>query len=301
MKDIKFGIVVPTRNRPLNLINLLKSIEKCTLHPVACIVVDFSDFDYDLPECTFPVFFERPGIVGQVKQRNYGIKLLYKLKLVDYVLLLDDDIILEADSIFESISTATRYVQKDLRFVGFSLNVINLKSSNDILRKILFYPKKPGVVLSTTFNSSLCNLYKDIECDWVLGGAALWNLDFLNQHPNKYPFSGKAFGEDLFYCSQVKNVARFAASLNAKCSHIDLYLESPINNSFRVIYNGGVSETNMRLYLARSFTMYSTFLTIVHIIWSGFLGIGYGLMTLSAKHSALALGRIAGVFKQILK
>ena len=300
MKDIKFGIVVPTRNRPQNLVNLLKSIENSKLHPAALILVDFSDFHYDLPECTFPVLFERPGIEGQVNQRNYGVNLLNKLKLVDYVLILDDDIVLEVDAISECISTATYYVKQDLRFVGFSLNIVNLKSSNDLFRKMLLYPKKPGLVRITTFNSSLCDLSQDTECDWVVGGAALWSIDFLNRHPNNYPFSGKAYGEDLFYCSQVHNVARFAASSKAKCSHIDSYSTSQINNSFYVRYNEGVSDTNLRLYLARSFYMYSLPLTIFHILWSGFLGIVYGFMKLSAQHIALALGRIAGILKQSL-
>ena len=69
---------------------------------------------------------------------------------------------------------------------------------------------------------------------------------------------------------------------------------------FYVRYNEGVSDTNLRLYLARSFYMYSLPLTIFHILWSGFLGIVYGFMKLSAQHIALALGRIAGILKQSL-
>src|SRR3972149_1187854 len=114
--NTKVGIVVPTRNRPENIVNLLASIEKSTIHPVVCVIVDSSDFVYELPVCSFPLLFETPGIRGQVNQRNYGIRLLKKFGNVEYALLLDDDIVLKPQAISEAIAGIERYVNNDPGF-----------------------------------------------------------------------------------------------------------------------------------------------------------------------------------------
>ena len=142
--NTKVGIVVPTRNRPENIKNFLASIERSSIHPAVC-VVDSSDSAYELPVCSFPLLFETPGIRGQVNQRNYGIHLLKKFGGVEYALLLDDDIVLKPEAISEAMDGIKRYVRNDPGFVGFALNVINLRKSNHIYRRLLLHPKGLGL------------------------------------------------------------------------------------------------------------------------------------------------------------
>lgn len=295
--DAKIGIVVPTRNRPKNIANLLASIEKSTIHPAVCIIVDSSDFVYEIPNCNFPLLFETPGIRGQVKQRNYGISLLKGFENVEYVFLLDDDIVLEPDAIREAISGIKRYVSNDPRFVGFALNIINLRKSNHIFRRLLLHPKKPGVVTMATINSSLANLDCDIESDWVLGGAGVWNLDFLIKNPSDYPFSGKAYSEDLYYCSMVRDNARFAALSKAKCTHVDPYEIRNSDNFCGSAYCEGINDAKIRMFIAKSFRQYSVFMTAIHILWVGVLGMVFGLALLDRVAFMLGFGRITGLIK----
>jgi glycosyltransferase involved in cell wall biosynthesis len=298
LPEHSIGIVVPTRNRPSNLAELLTSIERSTIHPAICVVVDASDFDYDLPACTFPLKFTKPCVRGQVKQRNYGIALLKSFGHINYALLLDDDILLDKDAINEALAGAARYANEDPRFVGFALNIVNIGNSSRLSRTLLFHPKKPGVVTRATFGSSLCNLDDDTECRWVLGGAALWNLNFLIQNPNNYPVEGKAFGEDFYYCSLVQAKARFAALAQAKCMHMDQY---EINaDNCRVSLREGISDTNVRLFIARRFPQYSITLTIFHILWVGFLGGVIGIFTGRCNTLMFGVGRLIGLVKRRL-
>ncbi len=295
--NTKVGMVVPTRNRPENIANLLASIERSTIHPAVCIIVDSSDFAYEFPVCSFPLLFETPGIRGQVNQRNYGIRLLKEFADVEYALLLDDDIVLEPDSIREAIEGIGRYVSKDRRFVGFALNVVNLKKSNHIYRRLLLHPKKPGTVTKSTFCSSLSNLDSDAECDWVLGGAAVWNLDFLLKNPSDYPFSGKAYSEDLYYCSIVRDRARFAALSKARCAHVDYYEIKKADNTSRLAYIEGVNDAKIRVFIAKNFRQYSVPMTAMHILWVGCLGMVFGSAKLDRTALMLGIGRITGLMK----
>jgi len=296
--DNRIGIVVPTRNRPLNVAQFLAAVEGSTIHPAVCIIVDASDFNYDVPACIFPLRLMRPGLRGQVKQRNYGISLLKEFGNIEYALLLDDDILLEPDAINEALAGAARYVNQDSGFVGFALNIVNMGKSSRLSRRLLLHPKQPGVVTRAAFGSSLCNLDRDIECGWVLGGAALWNLDFLIENPNNYPIQGKAYGEDFYYCSMMRAHARFAALSKARCRHIDQYGISA--GSCRSLFGEGVSDTKVRMFIARKFPQYSVCLTIMHILWVGALGGGAGMVTCQCKAFMLGMGRLVGLVKRRL-
>lgn len=297
MIDTKLGFVVPTRNRPGNIVKLLASIEKSTVYPAVCVIVDSSDFGYEIPSFSFPILFETPSIRGQVKQRNYGIGILREFGKIEYAFLIDDDMVLEPEAIREAVEGVERYVRISPKFVGFALNITNLRKSNHIFRRLMLYPKKSGMVTMSTANSSLSNLDCDTECDWVLGGAAVWNLDFLIKNPNDYPFSGKAYGEDLYYCSTVHDRARFAALSRSRCSHVDHYEIKKAENISRSAYIAGVNDTKIRMFIAKSFRQYSVFMTGIHILWVGFLGVVFGSALLDRAAFMLGIGRITGLTK----
>jgi glycosyltransferase involved in cell wall biosynthesis len=289
------GIVVPTRNRPENIKNLLVSIEGSSVHPAVCIIVDWSDEAYDLPSCSFPILFETPGIRGQVHQRNFGIRKLSEFGAVKYALLLDDDILLEPDTIAETLAGIARYEAVSKDFVGFALNITNLRNANHVFRRLLLHPRKPGAVSRSTFNSSLSNPDSDLECSWVLGGAAAWSLPFLVKNPSDYPFPGKAYSEDLYYCSMVRESARFAAFAKARCRHVDYYELRASENVFRSAYREGVSDTKIRMSIARKFRQYSTLLTAMHVVWVGAVGMTFGAAALDRAALGVGIGRIIGL------
>jgi glycosyltransferase involved in cell wall biosynthesis len=297
--NYKFGIVIPTRNRPENVRNLLSSIERSTIYPAQCILVDSSDFKYDLLSCSFPLLFVTPNINGQVNQRNYGIRLLNECGNVDYVFLLDDDIVLEPDTIHGALDGIRKFISIDPMFIGFALNITNLVSSNNLNIRLLLYPRQPGLVTKSAFNSSLANLDRDVECDWVLGGAAVWSMDFISKNPNDYPFTGKAYSEDLYYCSKVRYRARFAAICKARCSHIDNYEIRVSKRIEYAAYREGFNDAKIRIHISKSFPQYSVFLTILHMLWVGVVGMGYGMVFFDRAAFFVGVGRVVGLMSSV--
>jgi hypothetical protein len=276
---------------------LLTSLEASTVHPAVCIIVDASDADYELPKCTFKVVIATPGIRGQVKQRTHGIVQLKATSGIRYAMVLDDDIVLEADAIEKAIAAVERYAATDPRVVGFALNITNLRKASHLYRRLLFHPRSPGRVTASTFSSSLAGLTADIECDWVLGGAALWNLDFLYANPSNYPFAGKAYSEDLYYCSMVGERGKFVALAAVRCAHVDHYEIRKAKELGREAYREGVNDSRIRMSIARTFHQYSVSLTVIHILWVGFAGIVFGTVAFDRAALMLGCGRLAGLLK----
>jgi glycosyltransferase involved in cell wall biosynthesis len=294
-----FGVVIPTRNRPVNIHRLVLSLEHSTLQPTICVIIDSSDFSYDISSRNFQIIFVTPGVRGQVQQRNYGILLLQDFPDIEYVMFLDDDIVVAPSCLQEAMTAVEKYASLDTAFVGFALNIVNLKKSSHILRRLLLHPPNPGRVSQSAFCSSLSNLDYDMECEWVLGGAAVWSKKFLSRHLNDYPFKGKAYSEDLYYSSLVRNQARFFALARAKCRHEDNYEIASVPNSFRVAYREGVNDTRIRIYLAKRFPQYSVYLATLHTIWVSFVGVCFGIFSLNRNSCALGMGRLTGLFLPI--
>ena len=296
MSGSRVGIVVPTRNRSNNVLALLSALERSSVYPEVCLIVDSSDNEYSLPETSFPVLLLRPGIKGQVAQRNFGIDYLRETRSIEYALLLDDDIVLEKNAIREAIDSIQRFKEKDSLYVGFSLNITNFRNAGHLVRRLLLHPNKPGAVTKGAMNSSLCNANKDVECDWVLGGAAIWDLDFLCAHRNNYPFAGKAYAEDLYFSSKVHGHGKFAVISGARCGHFDQY-RSGFDSKCMPFYFEGEKETAVRVFIAASFPQYSETRAKFHILWIAVLGILSGVLTFKCAPFMLGIGRISGLIR----
>jgi glycosyltransferase involved in cell wall biosynthesis len=286
------GIVIPTRNRHRNLDQLLLYLDKSSMYPSRCIIVDSSDFLYRAPAVKFSLEVVRAPQKGQVRQRNHGISLLSLNSEIKYVLILDDDILLGEETIRQAMLRATICRGEDPQFVGFGLNLQTRR--RDILSAIMLYPVAPGVVTRSCVGSAPKNLTQDISCDWVLGGCTLWDLNFLVSNPNDYPFEGKAYAEDLYFCSLVSHKAKFMALSEARCMHIDQYNEA---NGLKELCFAGIDDVRVRLYISKRFSKYSQILTWLHLFWIGILGFFYGLITLRRERVFLGGGRVLGLLK----
>jgi glycosyltransferase involved in cell wall biosynthesis len=299
MKNNNFAIVIPTKNRPKNLKNLIQSLCESLLKPVIVIIVDSSDNFGKLNSSYLNIIYENPNIIGQVKQRNYGIKKLIDNYDVDYILCLDDDILLFKSTLTELFNGVDKFRKIDSSFIGFSLNIVNNKSAKSFSRRILMYSKIPGKITKSAYNSSLSSDDCDIESDWVLGGATLWSKEFLKSNINDYPFSGKAYGEDLYYSSKIRSIARFAVIESARCLHNDIY-ESEKNFLFNNnSFVEGYRDSQARFFIANSFPQYSLIMSILHTLWIGSLGFIGGIFKFNGNIMLLSLGRIFGCIKII--
>lgn len=120
MTNLTSSIVIPTKNRPRDLINCLKSIKKQTILPQEIIIVDSSSkslkqniaFNRFFTSNNFPqtkLIYKRSAS-GTAKQRNIGINLTTQ----ELIYFLDDDTTL--DPLY--LETLQHYFKQNSTYVG---------------------------------------------------------------------------------------------------------------------------------------------------------------------------------------
>lgn len=133
---------------------------------------------------------------GQIRQRNLGIsKLDERTKLVATM---DDDVTYHEEAIIKMIEYWSS-VKPDTGGVGF--NMVNLPSNkhNWFLDLLGLSAPESGRVLKSGFNTTISNVDKDIQVEWLNGGATVWHQDLLMNNPHKELNIKWAVGEDLIF------------------------------------------------------------------------------------------------------
>jgi len=126
---LDISVIVPTRNRTRDLVNLLDSLRNQTRLPDELIVVDASDNDdtenmlaeqgNQLP---FDVVYQRAS-PGSARQRNIG----FGLSRVRYLFFFDDDVVLEPEYVRIIYDTFLEHGQGQLG--GVTGRIANIKES----------------------------------------------------------------------------------------------------------------------------------------------------------------------------
>lgn len=127
---IKFDVVIPTKNRPDDLRNIMCSIDSQSIAPANVIVVDQSD-NKQLITCSKKyniIHIHNPCISGLTEAKNIGVD----SSLSDLIFFFDDDIILDAN-FFEIM---INYFRENKHLSGICGRQKNSKSST---LKILFF------------------------------------------------------------------------------------------------------------------------------------------------------------------
>ncbi|MBF0239113.1 MAG: glycosyltransferase [SAR324 cluster bacterium] len=191
--------IIPTKNRPQKITNLLTTLEKQTA-PCGRIIIVASGQNIENVVNDFrkriPVEYHHSSISGQILQRNFGINLLDdRTKLVAT---LDDDIELEPDAL-ERMVAFWNQVESDTAGVGFNItNEPTHKYSK--LRQILGTSgPEAGKILKSGINTSITNVGQTIRSEWLNGGATMWKQEILRKYPHKEINVRWAVCEDLIY------------------------------------------------------------------------------------------------------
>lgn len=111
------SICIPSKNRPVDIVRCLASIERQTERPAEIILVDQSDTAYAVPKVEGLVHIYEPGLSGSAAAKNVGVR----ASSGEVVLFLDDDVELLPTCI-QSLSEAFR---RHPAAVGMSCSVIN--------------------------------------------------------------------------------------------------------------------------------------------------------------------------------
>jgi len=210
------AVVVPTRNRPIQVKKLLASLAAQGMRPGSVILVNYSgNIEPVIAEFKdrLSVTYIQSTVPGQIHQRNIGIKAVssnYRL-----VAFLDDDIVL-ADDAFERIIDFWNKVPSNTAGVGF--NIVNCSPFRHSPFRVFLRlsSKSPGKVLKSGYNVSIQNVAQDVQTEWLGGGFTVWSDRILRRYKQDDLQTGWAIGEDLrfsypigkkfplFICSQAK-------------------------------------------------------------------------------------------------
>jgi len=217
----KIALIIPTRNRPELLRKLLNSIQLQQVKPDQVIVVDGSDQPLKTliePGLFYELTYQYVFPPSLTKQRNEGIKLLHPdITLAGY---LDDDIELKPGAI-EEVLNFWENSSKDIGGVAF--NIVNNPPRNPlskaITRLFMMTGKNPGKVLASGFCTTEVPLTKDLESQWLCGGATIWRRNILENYKFDEWYKGWAYHEDVEFSYRVHKKYRLFVIFKARVEH----------------------------------------------------------------------------------
>jgi len=182
------ALIIPTKDRPEKMVNLLDSI---SAQGVACgriIVVDGGKSIRGIVESyrdKIPVEYHECRPPAQIRQRNMAISLLEGS--TPLVGLFDDDIVLEEGAL-EAMINFWNQCTSDT--AGVSFNVVNNPPYTYSLPRAFFgmSAKAQGKVLRSGYNIALSPAENNLRSEWLNGGSTVWRqkilLNFKNQEIN---------------------------------------------------------------------------------------------------------------------
>ena len=192
------AIIIPTKDRPREIRQLLKSISELDCKVGRIIIIASGQ---DIKHVVMP-FVDRIHVEyhysepGQIKQRNKGISLLNdSTKLVATI---DDDAFFHKNSISEMIKF---WNSIDPETAGVGFNIVNQVGHRHTWLRGIFGVSvpEPGRVLKFGSNTSITNVKQNIRCEWLNGGATMWRQHILKNNPHENICSKWAVFEDLIF------------------------------------------------------------------------------------------------------
>lgn len=207
--------LIPTKDRPELLRSMIKTIGAMTMRPGQIIVVDGADSAKavceEFPELPIDYYTCRPP--GQVRQRNLGIeKVRDTIKLVGSF---DDDLEVDEKALEAFLQF---YNNSEKEYGGVSFNITNRRGYRFNFFKYIFQMSgtRPGQLLPSGYNTNICDLRENIDSDWILGGATLWQHQILRDIKRPDWYGNYAYGEDVEYSILVARNYPLAVCADAK-------------------------------------------------------------------------------------
>jgi glycosyltransferase involved in cell wall biosynthesis len=239
MSEVKYSIVIPTRNRPHLLHNLIKEIDIQNRNLLEIIIIDSSDTpnsnDY-LNETK--ICYVHTKIRSAAIQRNIGIKLISSESKNTFFL--DDDVRIDSDY-FEQLNNVLQNTNA-IGASGVALNLMNKNKRpipagiNGLLKRLfLLDSKMEGKVLKSAVNIP-CRLDEPIyeilsEVEWLIG-CAVWNNKIFKIMKFNEKFLGQSVGEDLLFSCQASQYGKLIVHKRVILNHMESEIERPNKEAF---------------------------------------------------------------------
>jgi len=294
----KIAFVVATKDRPVELRNMLRSLEAQSYKPDQIIIVDGSAEPVEdvLKEfSTFSINYIRCIPPSAARQRNVGIKAVKpEITLIGF---LDDDTVLEPDAL-EKMMEFWERASDDIG--GAAFNMVNhpplhaswLKSL-PLTEKLGLYSKDKGKVLPSGFHTMIGFVSETIFVQWLTTGATVWRKNILDKFQFDEWFKGYSYLEDLDFSYQIGKEYRLAIVANAK------YYHYPASTGRGSSYEFGKREVANRLYFVKKNQNLSLFRCYLALLVRMFMSMSFSIKERRLGYLQRAFGNCVGIVLSI--
>ena len=289
-KDIAF--IIPTKDRPEKVKNVLESIASQTMlcgrlivvdggQSVKNIVMSFSD--------RLPVEYYKCYPPGQIRQRNMAISVIDgSTPLVGF---LDDDIVMEPRAVGSMVAFWNK-CEPDTAAVSF--NIINNPYSHSWIKAIIgMSSPQQGQVLRSGYNVATSPVAFDLKAQWLCGGATVWKREILREYINKEIYARWAICEDLIFSYPIGKKYPLYVCADARVRHEHVY-DHMAKMKYRYY---GRTVTLWRLYFVESHIELSRIFFLWMLLGQITARCISGIISFRASDIEYAIGQIEGIIK----
>ena len=221
-----FAVVIPTRNRPDLLQNVLRELIGQSRKPDFIVIVDSSDQrkEVEVKLEGIPIFHILTEIRSAAHQRNLGIDFVLKFSEIKFLSFLDDD-----------ISIPTNYLQAvEKLFVDYpdAIGVSGIAAetekprNNSWVTTFLGLNGRPGELTKAVINVAPPTQGQPMEVEWLIG-CSTWKVEKLNEIRFEDDFIGQSIFEDVIFSSRMSNYGKLICSPNLRFNHWMSEVERP--------------------------------------------------------------------------
>lgn len=290
-------LIIPTRNRPLQILKLLKQLRSFKARFFETLIIDSSDTENKkiLKKNTkiFPVnLFHTKASTSF--QRNYG--LIKKNPKTKYVMFLDDDVVFFKSAFYEMNKTINEYKRNtSVGCFGFNqvlkkyeINLIEKLKCSDVINFLGIYSSRPGTILKSGWHTKILNVKKNLFLDWMYTTACIYKSNVIKNLKFNENFGQYSYLEDLDFSLNLKNLKKkIIISYLSKFHH-----PNDIDRSNLLF---GITEVINRYTIVKKYN-FSKISFFIGIFFRFLISI-FGVFKLKKNLLLRALGNIIGVIK----
>jgi glycosyltransferase involved in cell wall biosynthesis len=289
----QLAFIVPTKDRPEKLRNLLTSIADQDIPCGRILIIDGGESVKPVTDefaDRLPVEHHPCQPPGQIRQRNLGISLL--TTETPLVGILDDDIVLEPGAIAAMVAF---WNQAPAETAAVSFNIVNTPPEPRSWVRDLFLMSGPvpGRVLKSGATTSTCQTSIDLPVEWVCGGATVWRADVLREYSHREVNARWAIAEDIIFSYPVSKRFPMFVCAGARVRHEHLF-DYRVKQPFW--YHGRTRTLWMWYFVERNAS-----LSRAAFLWMTFGSIagrtGAGVARLNLDHLRFAAGQVSALWR----
>jgi glycosyltransferase involved in cell wall biosynthesis len=239
--EVKFTVVIPTRNRPIPLTILLNRIVDQSILPEEIIIVDSSEIKQSTYESIdASIKYIHTTEKSAAKQRNIGMA---SAKEDTQVLFFLDDDTNPNSTYFENMLD-TLFSFNAIGVSGLALNpkkIERIKPNGLIgfVKKISFLDSNvDGKVLMSGIGVPVRAINAGfIEVEWLIG-CSCWDFQKIKKLKFEEDFKGYSLGEDVIFSVQARKLGKLYVNSNIILDHTELPQtdSSIIKHNFMWVY-----------------------------------------------------------------